>query len=593
MKTICLVGNPNVGKTTLFNLLAQQHAQVINASGTTIRAREAIVNAPDGTLWKIVDMPGIYSKHAQKGEEKSAWEVIEKYRQDPDVIFVQVINAGQWRHSLAVTLDLQQQGVNPILLFNTKHGDAEPGQDFYHQVESEFATVVLWGDIEARGFGDYFWQHISESTPRPLPQRDRMDDGEKFALIEKLFADTAVAHKDSGRLALLLDRVFLHSVFGIITFLAIMWVLFETTFVLGAIPMDWIDLGISSLQTTLRQIVGTGFWSRLLVDGLLTGVGGTLVFLPNIVTLFFLLSLLQQSGYLARTSYLFDVFFKKLGISGKASVHLLMGFGCNVPSVMATRSLESRKEKIIVAMMTLFMSCSARLPVYALLISAFIPLPFQGIVLFCIYASGIGIGLVTGRMIHTQYRGRQKTRLLEVMPRLMLPSPVKALRFAGYRGKVFLLRIGKFIVPASVVLWLIFSFPAAAVEDVGIEASYGAQLAQTVQPVFAPLGFDWRITAGILSGLSAKEVMVATFAGLYTSGGDGAELSTALQNSESFTLATALALLVFTLLYTPCIPALGAVRAEIGTKWMLFAAVYPTVIAWIMALAVYRIALLF
>ncbi len=593
--TLCLVGTPNVGKTTLFNLLTGQNAATTNASGTTVSMRKGIATAPNASEWEVVDMPGIYSKQGQKGEERLAWEEIVKYKGEEGVVFLQVIDPGQWRHSLAITLDLQQHGINPLLFFNTKDGDAELGETYYAAVESNLQTAVLQGNIEKHGFAQCFWEYLLESQEREylLPVREFAEDKARFEFIEHLFAHTVTVKTTESKWALFLDRMFLHSLGGIVIFLAIMWAVFHLTFTLGALPMDWIDRATAGLQNVLSGILGAGFLARLFIDGLITGVGGTIIFLPNILILFFFLSLMQQSGYLARTSYIFDVFFKKVGISGKASVHLLMGFGCNVPSVMATKSLEGKKEKVIVSMMTLFMSCSARLPVYTLLIAAFVPMGYQGVVLFGVYLTGIVVSFSTGWLLHSTYKGKRQNKLLAAMPSLQLPSLKKALRFAGFKGKVFLIRVGKFIVPASIVLWLLFTFPSAAVESEGIGASYGAKVAQLVEPVFAPLGFDWRVTAGILSGLGAKEVMVATFAALYDSSDNPAELGSALRTASSFSLPVALALLVFTLIYTPCVAALGAIRAEVGTYWMIFAIFYPTILAWILAFCTYRIALLF
>ncbi len=593
MKTICLVGNPNVGKTTLFNLLTGQHAATINASGTTVATRSGIATAFDKTTWTIVDMPGMYSKNAKKDEEAAAWRAIDEYNLQGDVIFVQIINATQWRHSLAVTLDLQQHGINPILLFNIRKDDNDLGTALYAEIKDKMMTEIICGDIEERGFAKYFWQQIALYKHTKPPFRSFSTDQEKFSFVGELFKDIDTHHEQREWGRLLLDRLFLHSLFGVVIFFAFMWIIFEATFIVGALPMDWIDSAVGILQSFLRGIIGDGFFARLLVDGLITGVGGTIVFVPNLLILFFFLSLLQQSGYLARTSYIFDVLFKKIGISGKASVHLLMGFGCNVPSIMATKSLDNRKEKIIVAMMTLFMSCSARLPVYALLISAFIPFRFQGITLFAVYLFGIIISLLTGLLLHTTHQGKRRGKLLAVIPRLVFPSFARALRYAVFKGKMFVVRIGKFIVPASIILWLLFSFPQTAVETDGIGASYGATISKIIEPVFAPLGFDWRITAGILSGLSAKEVMVASFAGLYGTSDETIELGNAMRAAENFSLPVALALLVFTLLYTPCIAVLGAIRAELGTRWMIFAILYPTALAWLAAFAIYHFALLF
>lgn len=588
------MGNPNVGKTTLFNRLTNQKARTANFSGTTFREKIGISHSLNGEKLEIIDLPGMHTHESQKDEERVAWKQLEEAMLHEDAIFIQVADPEGWKHSLSVTLELNQKGVFPLVFFNNKKGRACFTEGFCETLCEKTGIFAFSGDAEEKDFLTSFWTQVfhHEKRLQNNPPRAKKTLSEGLSALQTISCPNHSSKKKSSWTTFL-DAVFLHSLLGIGVFLLFMWIIFQLTFTLGAYPMDWIDAGFGFLQDALRALLGTGFLPSLLVDGVLTGVGGTVIFLPNLIMLFLFLSLMQESGYLARSSYLFNSLFKKVGIPGKASVHLLMGFVCNVPSVMAVRAMESRKEKVITAMMTLFMSCGARLPVYTLLISAFIPFGYQGATLFAIYIFGILVAFATGYVMNRARPNVRRSRLLMEMPDLVFPSFSKTLSFVIQKSKIFLFRVGKFIVPASVILWFLFSFPATALEEKGIEASYGASVSRTIEPVFAPLGFDWKITAGILSGLAAKEVMVAAFAELYNTTEDEEELGTALQNSGIFSLPVALALLVFTLLYTPCIAVLGAIKEELGTKWMLFATVYPTALAWVFAFLVYRISLLF
>ena len=595
MKKIYLVGNPNVGKTSLFNVLTGGSAKTGNFAGTTFEDKKGQAFSSQKEEFEIIDLAGIYAEEGKKMEEKSAWKSIEKAMQEEDVFFVQIVNPEQWKHSLSLTLDLQRKGIQPILLFNTKKNDQKFPENFYSTVEDIFQTSVLIGDIEGKSYGEYFWERIAEEQKRrkKIPLRSFSSEQEKYSFLEKNFDDIFFKEEQKPSFFLkTLDRLFLNAFFGVGFFFAIMWLIFEATFTIGAIPMDMIDSGTVWSMEFLRGILGEGFFATLFIDGVIAGVGATVIFLPIIMMLFFFLAILKETGYLARVSYLFDKVFKRVGTTGKASVHLLMGFGCNVPSVMAVKSLDTKKEKIIVSMMTLFMSCGARLPVYTLLIGAFIPEGYQGLTLWSLYLFGIVVALGTGATLNRFYKKNLKPKsLLVEMPKLALPSLKKILLFSLAQGKTFLFRVGKFIVPAAMLLWILFSFPTDKVAEQGIEGSYGASASKIIQPIFEPIGFDWKITAGVISSLAAKEVMVATFAQLYEVSDEEDEevIGAVLQESGSFSLGVVLSLLFFTLLYTPCMAVLGVLKEELGWQWAFFGAIYPAIIAWLVAFLLFRV----
>ncbi len=618
-KKIYLIGNPNVGKTTVFNALTGERQKTGNYIGTTIATVESHVKNEKYAHYTICDIAGVYNFEDRKGEEKIAWNSIENAMMEENTVFVQVINAGQWKQSLSLTLDLQKKGIQPILFFNTKKTDINLGEEFYTILSKELNLHVFYNDVERLSnskFQEIFFEKINNIN-RTI---DGEQNKENYTLnIPKTFANLAEQNKYISNIFakhLLsqkgekntkntkkvkiswIDAILLHSFFGILTFFIVLYFIFEMTFTVGAIPMDFIDAQTSALQTYLSSVLPDNLLTSLLVDGIVAGVGGTLIFLPNIVILFFFLSLLKESGYLARTSFLFDIFFEKIGVSGKASVPLLMGFGCNVPSIMAIKSFETKKEQVIVTMMSLFMSCGARLPVYTLLLAVFIPEQYQGEVLFGIYLLGILVSFMTGKLLNIVYNPRQQQKLKSYeMPNLILPNIIKATKEAWQKAKMFIVKAGTFILPVSVVLWGLFTFPQVEMpkgqENFAIEHSYGASIGKAIQPIFAPMDFDWKISTALLSGIAAKEVIVTTFAQLYNATDEEQSLQENIKNSENFSFPTALALIIFVLLYTPCMAVVGVIRGELGNGWALFSIAYPFIIAWIFAFIAFTIATYF
>jgi ferrous iron transport protein B len=591
MKKIYLVGNPNVGKTVVFNNLTNSKEKTGNFSGTTILEKKAYFKTNDNIKIEIFDLAGIYLQKGKKEEESLAWKKIEYAMKEENSIFVQIINPSQLKQSLSLTLELQKKGIQPILFFNTKNSDIEIQTNIYENIKNQLGVIIFSCDGISDDLKIKFQELILLKTENYQKNKTIFFRTEET---KQLFINKILENKKSKKSTVsnFLDEIFLNPIFGVGMFLCIIWVVFELTFTVGSIPMDYIDIGIALLMNYLKSIFGEGFLASIFIDGLISGVGATIIFLPNILILFFFLAILKESGYLSRTSYLFDKIFKYLGTSGKASVHLLMGFGCNVPSVMAVKQFETKKEKIIVSMMTLFMSCGARLPVYTLLISAFIPQKFQGLTLWSIYLFGVLIALFTGFFINKSYKQNIKPKsIIYEMPNLVLPSLKHSVQFAFDQGKIFIFRVGKIIVPAAIIIWMIFAFPSNEVEKKGIEASYGAGISKFITPIFEPIGFDWKITAGVISGIAAKEVMVTTFAEVFESEDfeDETVIGSTLQNSGSFSLGIALSLLFFTLLYTPCMAVLGVLKEELGYKWMVFGAIYPAIVGWIVGFILYRL----
>ncbi|MEA2006876.1 MAG: ferrous iron transport protein B [Patescibacteria group bacterium] len=390
-----------------------------------------------------------------------------------------------------------------------------------------------------------------------------------------------------------IDALLLNKWLGIPIFLCLMWFIFQTTFTLGAIPMDWIDGLIGLFQEKLVSVLPQNLLSSVLIDGVIGGVGATLVFLPPIMFLFFFLSILQQSGYLARTAYLLDNLMQKIGLGGKSFVPLLMGFGCSVPAIMATRTLTSRKDRIITSMMVPFMSCGAKLPVYTVFIAAFFEEQWQGTVLFSLYVFGILMSVFSG-FFFNKFMKDKKSHLLLELPSYTLPKLKNICRAVWISAREFLYKAGRVILPLAVILWFLFTFPIQNNESVPIEESYAAQIGKTVEPVFEPLGFDWRISTGLIAGLGAKEVFIATFGAMYSlEENDEEGLILQLQNDPIFTPLSVLSLLIFVLIYTPCVAVIGVLKQEFGWNWGFIGLIYPTVLAWILSFSVYQIGSMF
>lgn len=384
------------------------------------------------------------------------------------------------------------------------------------------------------------------------------------------------------------------SVFEICVFFLVLWTGFQTIFSLSAYPTAWINAAIVALQHSLNADLSDSFWASLLIDGLLGGVGATLVFMPQILLLFLFLELIRDSGYLRKNSHLLEKTLRRVGLGSESLPPLLMGFGCNVPAIMALKNLDAIREKVITAMMIPFMSCSARLPVYTLLTAAFFPERWQGTVLFAIYLTGVCIAALTGLVLHRFLKAPALATRHTTDLRLRLPRPKHIVRAAARVTLDFFWRIGRIIVPASIVMWALFAYPAVP-QGEPLTGTIGGQIGQAIAPVFAPLGFDWRISVALLTGVVAKETIISTMGVFLSLKHNETILSVTemLRNPEVLSLPAALALLVFVLLYIPCVGVFAAIKHEVGLKWALVALVYPTALAWVLAFFTYRVGLFF
>ncbi len=410
-----------------------------------------------------------------------------------------------------------------------------------------------------------------------------------------------------------IDNYLTNRYFGFPLFLAFIWLLFQFTFVVGQYPADWLDQGISWLATTLAQILPSGFLAQMLTEGVIAGAGSVLVFLPNILILFLGIAVLEDSGYMARAAFLMDRLMRTIGLQGKAFIPMLMGFGCNVPAVMATRTLESSRQRVLTVLLIPFMSCAARLPVYVLFASAFFAHQ-AGNVVFLMYILGVLAAIGVGRIFKVILFKEQQVPFVMELPPYRVPTVNAAMIHMWERGKIYLKKVGGVILIASVVLWFLGEYPKPAVDSPGgappvsvtepignahteqllrVQSSYIGRIGTAISPALAPLGFNWQLSVALLTGFIAKEVVVSSMGVLYHVGEDVDEKSSglieALRNpANGITPLAAFAFMVFVLLYTPCVTVLAAVRREIGGRWVAVSVLLQLVVAWVSAWIVYQ-----
>ena len=390
-----------------------------------------------------------------------------------------------------------------------------------------------------------------------------------------------------SRFAYRLDRILTRSWLGFPILIGILFIVFELSFAVGSIPQGWIDGGVQAFSRWVSESLPSGWASDMLTGGIIQGVGAVLSFLPNIFILFFFLSLLEDSGYLARAAFLMDKLMHAIGLHGNSFIPMLVGFGCNVPAIMAAKDIENPKDRTLTMLMIPFMSCSARLPVYLLFVSAFFP-RHKALVMIALYATGILLSILFAFIMkHTRYFRKEMNDDVFLLPAFRLPDARTLWKHVWLRCEDYLQKITTIIVAASVVIWALEYFPVHDGVKAAPEESYLAQVGQWMEPVSRPIGFDWKMNVCILTGLPAKEAIVSTMGILYHSEEEG--LAAALQHAGDFSTATALAFMLFVLLYFPCFATIASLRREIGWKWAAFTVVHSLVLAWVVAFIVFQL----
>ena len=709
---VALVGNPNCGKTSLFNIASGAHEHVGNYSGVTVDAKEGFFDF-QGYRFRIVDLPGTYSLSAYSPEEIYVRRHI--IDQTPDII-INVVDASNLERNLYLTTQLIDMNVRMVVALNMYDELEASGNTLDYVklgelfgvpmlptvsrtgrgVENLFHVIITLyeggdfldkkGKVRAEILEDFrqwhkeyvpdhafgthqeeeehprgFFRHIHinhgpelersidavklvisenenirhkystrflsikllendkdlEGMVKTLPNGDKIlevRDREKHRIREVMNEDSEQAitdakygfisgalretfvdnHQDKERMTRVIDAIVTHRVWGFPIFFLFMFLMFEVTFVLGAYPQDWIESLVNVIGTFISNNMAEGPLKDLLIDGIIGGVGGVIVFLPNILILYLFISLMEDSGYMARAAFIMDKIMHKMGLHGKSFIPLIMGFGCNVPAVLASRTIENRKSRLVTILINPLMSCSARLPIYLLLVGVFFP-HHASLVLLSIYSLGIILAVVMARLFSRFLVKGDDTPFVMELPPYRMPTSKAIFRHTWEKGAQYLRKMGGVIMVASIIIWVLGYYPRPS-ESMDLaqqqENSYIGRIGKAIEPAIEPLGFDWKLGIGILSGVGAKELVVSSLGVLYADDAEADE--TTLAQRLPITPLVAYGYMVFILLYFPCVATLAAIRQEAGGwKWAAFAAAYTTILAWIMSFAVYQIGGLF
>ncbi|WP_234123724.1 ferrous iron transport protein B [Clostridium hydrogenum] len=582
MITAALIGNPNVGKTSLFNILTGSNQYVGNWAGVTVDKTVGFLN--EGV--QIVDLPGIYAMDTYSNEEKVSKNFLLNEKVD---VIINIVDASNLDRNLYLTTQLKEFKKPIILVLNMIDVVEKKGIIIDYDKLSEELKVQVIPIVAAKS------KNI-DKVKNALTKGEFLQFGndsdchfhseeEAYKYIEEILSKCIdKSSKIQKSTTEKIDKILLNRFLAYPLFALIIWIIFKFTFSWIGGPLQNLADGLvnDSLIPYLHSILAfTSPWfSSLLIDGIVGGVGSIIVFLPIILTLFFCISILEDSGYMARAAFLMDVVMRKMGLSGKAFIPLVMGFGCSVPAIMSARTLESEKDRKLAALLVPFMSCNAKLPIYALLTAALFP-KNQGLVIGSLYLFGIIIAFIIGKIFKNSLFKKSEEPLVIELPEYKVPGLKNLIMHTWDKGKGFLKKAGTIIFSISVIIWFLSHFGFTGM--VSIKDSFLSDIGRILVPVFSPLGFGtWQNSVALISGLAAKEVVVSTMSVLY-----GANISAVVHTV--FTPLTAYAFLIFVLLYPPCISALGTMKKEYGTKMMSFLVVYQIAIAWIAAFLVYRI----
>ncbi|ERJ98819.1 ferrous iron transport protein B [Hoylesella pleuritidis F0068] len=728
---VALVGNPNCGKTSLFNFASGAHERVGNYSGVTVDAKEGRASF-EGYEFHLVDLPGTYSLSAYSPEEMYVrHQILDK---TPDII-INVIDVSNLERNLYLTtqlvdmdlrmvcalnmfdefesrgdtLDYQKLGqlfgvpmiptifrtgrgvdllfhiiinmyegvdfldregnINPEVAKDLqnwhkryeKSNDTDHLEDFAHgtrprrnifrhihvnhgkyieqaiddiretlrdneQLNSKYSTrylaiKLLENDANITALTRTLpnAQAVSSAVARgeQLIKEETKEDCEtaimdaKYGFIHGALQEAGFAEgkkQDTYQMTHFLDAIITHKYFGFPLFFLFLYIMFQATFSIGQYPMDWIDAGVAALGDWVSRSMPDGPVKAMLVDGVIGGVGAVIVFLPQILILYFFISFMEDSGYMARAAFIMDKLMHKMGLHGKSFIPLIMGFGCNVPAIMATRTIESRRSRLITMLVLPMMSCSARLPIYIMITGTFFALQYRSIIMLSLYAIGILMAVIISRLFSKYVIKGEDTPFVMELPPYRFPTSKAIIRHTWEKGKQYLKKMGGIILVASIIVWALGYFPHNDQLDnqTQQEQSYIGRIGKAIEPVFRPQGFDWKLDVGLLAGVGAKEIVASTMGVLYSNDSSVAESNdtdndtakyTRLRRqmlSDGITPLTAYSYLLFVLLYFPCVATIAAIKNESGSwKWALFGALYTTALAWIVSAAVYQVGQLF
>jgi len=610
---VALLGNPNCGKTALFNRLTGARQKVANYAGVTIERKEGAFTTTGGNGFRLLDLPGAYSLSAHTPDEEITRDVVAGLRQGeapPDVV-VCVVNATNLRLNLRLVLEVQRLGLPMILALNMvdvaqKRGiriDADVLARELGMPVVETVAVQAGGEKSLLRALDMMWP-LRESRPQPLAVIDTVSVEDTQQEVRRILA-LAVhypAHVNDG-LTEKIDNVVLHPLAGPVILAVLMFLVFQAVFSWAQVPMDMIKNGVDALGMLVTHAMPDGLLRSLLVEGILGGAGSVLVFLPQILILFFFILVLEDCGYLPRAAFLLDRLMGGVGLSGRAFIPLLSSFACAIPGIMAARTIQNPRDRLVTIMIAPLMTCSARLPVYALIIAAFIPerevggfMSLQGLVLFALYFAGIASAMGVAYFFKRALGANQQQPLMLELPAYHWPHLQNLALGLWERCKIFLTRVGTIILTLMVLLWFLSSFPGApaGATHPAIYYSLAGILGRGLEYVFAPIGFNWQICIALVPGLAAREVAVGALGTVYALSQTGEELAQSLAPiiASSWTMPTALSLLAWYVFAPQCMSTLSVVRRETGSvRYSLLMAGYMFALAYLASFLTYRIAL--
>lgn len=607
---VALVGSPNCGKTALFNRLTGSRQKVANYAGVTVERKEGRFRAPSGRHYAVLDLPGTYSFHAASLDEAITRDFCRGFypgEAAPDVI-VCVVDATNLRLHLRFALEVRQLGRPMVLAVNMMDAARRRGIEIDLPALSRELGVPVVPTVAVRrdGIAELLTALDEAATAPPAPTRtfpEDVDEADLHAETRRLIESAVTMPRRTSLIDDRLDGVLLHPVFGLLILAAVMFLIFQAVYAWAGPMMDAIDASTGALGEWVAGVMPEGPLTSLLVDGVIAGLGSVVIFLPQILILFAFILALEESGYLPRAAFLLDRMMRGAGLSGRSFIPLLSSFACAIPGIMATRSIQDPRERLATIMVAPLMTCSARLPVYALLIGAFIPqqdvggiFNLQGLVLFGLYVAGILSALAVSWAMKVWRRDDREQPLMLELPSYRLPHPRDLLQGLWERAWIFLRRVGGIILALTILLWFLLSFPGAPEGATGpaIDYSFAGRIGHALAVVFAPIGFNWQICIALIPGMAAREVAVSSLATVYAlSAPDDDAAAQALTPiiADTWSLATALALLVWFVYAPQCISTLATIKRETGSwKQVAINAGYLFGLAYLMALLTYQVA---
>jgi ferrous iron transport protein B len=608
---IALVGNPNSGKTALFNLLTGSRQKVANYAGVTVERKEGRFVAEDGKSLRILDLPGTYSLSPRSLDERVTCDVLQgrfEGEKKPDAV-VCVVDATNLRRHLRLVLSLIRQGMPCIVALNMIDMAQKRGIHIDPRQLASLLGVPVVSTVAVKSGGDQALRGAlvaldARRAEKMQPLSISADASTDDETVRRIVAALGIADAQPDQMTERIDRVVLHPIIGPALLAVILFLMFQAVFSWASVPMDGIKAGTAWMGETVGALLPEGWIRSLVVDGVIAGLGGVVVFLPQILILFFFILILEESGYLPRAAFLLDRIMASVCLSGRSFIPLLSSFACAIPGIMAARTIANERDRIVTIMIAPLMTCSARLPVYALLIGAFIPerdvlgfFGLQGVVLFVLYVAGI-VGAMAVAWVLKRFttEGRLVRPLMMELPSYHWPT-VRAIAMGLWqRALIFLKRVGGVILVLTILLWFLASFPGAPDGATGspIQYSLAGTIGRALAVVFEPIGFNWQISIALVPGMAAREVAVSSLGTVYALSAVGEETAVALSPliAQSWSIATAFSLLAWFVFAPQCLSTLATVKRETGGwKMPLIVAGYLFALAYAAAFVTYRIAL--